>query len=146
MSFINGLSKWGAGHSSNMMSSGMRTSSSGMVAEKFRMDVISANIANAQSSAPEGTEPYKRRIVNLVGGTTGPIITNLSYDESPFRVENEPGNPNADASGNVHYSNVEPLYEAMDMMNASRSYELNVAAFNAAKRMTQKALDIGKDA
>ncbi len=123
---------------------GLRISSTGMTAEKFRMDVISSNIANIHSVKINGKDPYRRRMVSLAGGNSGPAITGIVQDQSPFRVHYDPGSPLADANGNVYYSNVEPLYEAIDMMNASRAYELNVAAFNTTKRMTQKALDIGR--
>ena len=146
MSYIQAASTWtGFQQKPSSLNHGMRISSTGMTAEKFRMDVISANIANMHSVKINGKDPYRRRVVSLSGTDSGPAITNIIQDQSSFRVHYDPGNPLADPSGNVYYSNVEPLYEAMDMMNASRAYELNVAAFNTTKRMAQRALDIGKD-
>lgn len=122
----------------------MRISSSGLSAERFRLDVISANIANASSVGVNGQEPYRRRDVEIAGGDNGVQIVGIVPDQRPFRVVHDPGNPNADSSGNVTYTNVEPIQEMVDMMGASRAYEANVAAFNSAKGMVKSALTIGK--
>jgi len=122
----------------------MRISSSGLSVERFRLDTISSNIANANSVGVNGQDPYRRRDVAVVGGTDGPHIAGVVEDQTPFRVVHEPGNPLADNNGNVTYSNVEPVQEMVNMMGASRAYEANVAAFTAAKGMVQSALNIGK--
>lgn len=126
------------------LNTAMRLSASGMTAERFRMDVISGNIANANSSKANGQDPYRRRIVELQAGNGGVEIKKISQDTTEFRHVYEPGNPNADASGVVTYSNVDPLKEMVDMMSASRAYEANIAAFNSAKGMVKSALSIGK--
>jgi flagellar basal-body rod protein FlgC len=122
----------------------MRVSSSGMSAERFRMDVISSNIANAGSVGKNGQEPYRRRIVEFTGGDNGVTVTGVMEDSRPFNVVNEPGNPNADSDGNVLYSNVNPVEEMVNMISATRAYEANIAAFNSAKGMVRNALSIGK--
>jgi flagellar basal-body rod protein FlgC len=122
----------------------MRISSSGLSVERFRLDTISSNIANANSVGINGQDPYRRRDVAVIGGDDGVHIAGVVEDQSPFRVVHEPGNPFADGSGNVTYSNVEPVQEMVNMMGASRAYEANVAAFNSAKGMVQSALSIGK--
>ncbi|HEY3781296.1 MAG TPA: flagellar basal body rod protein FlgC [Fimbriimonadaceae bacterium] len=122
----------------------MRISASGLSTERFRLDVISSNIANANSVGVNGQDPYRRRDVSVIGGPDGVKIGGVVEDQSPFRVVHEPGNPNADAQGNVSYSNVEPVQEMVNMMGASRAYEANVAAFNSAKGMINSALTIGK--
>ena len=122
----------------------MRISSNGLSVERFRLDVISSNIANANSIGVNGQDPYRRRDVSVVGGENGVQIQGVVEDQSPFRVVHEPGNPNADGNGNVTYSNVEPVQEMVNMMGAARAYEANVAAFNSAKGMIQSALTIGK--
>ncbi|MCA1947550.1 MAG: flagellar basal body rod protein FlgC [Armatimonadetes bacterium] len=122
----------------------MRISASGMVAERFRMDVISTNIANANSMKVGNQMPYQRRIVQLTAGPDGVRITGVIQDPREFRVEFDPGNPNADAQGRVLYSNVRPIEEMVDMIGASRAYEANIAAFNAARGMIRSALNIGK--
>lgn len=123
----------------------LRISASGMYAERFRMDVISANIANANSMKVKGgPDPYKRREVVLQGSESGAKITAVIEDQSPFKTVKDPSNPNADKYGNVTYSNVEPVYEMVNMMSASRAYEANIAAFNSTKTMIRSALQIGK--
>lgn len=122
----------------------MRISASGLVAERFRMDVISSNIANANTTGTPGQEPYRRREVVLQGGSDGVRIVAVMPDKAPFRIEHDPSHPNADSEGNVRYSNVEPITEMVNMLGASRAYEANIAAFNSAKGMIRSALTIGK--
>jgi len=122
----------------------MRVSASGLVAERFRMDVISSNIANANSMKIGNQMPYRRRDVALTGDLDGVRIVGIVEDQSAFRLVNDPGNPNADSEGNVMYTNVEPIHEMVNMIGASRAYEANIAAFNSAKGMIRSALQIGK--
>lgn len=122
----------------------MRVSASGLNAERFRMDVISSNIANAGSMKVNGQDPYRRRSVEIMGNIDGVQITRILEDSRPFRVQYEPSNPNADKDGNVTYSNIEPINEMVDMIGASRAYEANIAAFNSAKGMIRSAMTIGK--
>jgi flagellar basal-body rod protein FlgC len=129
----------------------MSIATSGLRAQAGRMRVISENIANADSTAPTpGADPYRRKVptfsstldrtldAKLVG--LGPVKT----DPSAFRVKYEPGNPSADASGNVKYPNVNPLIEMTDMRDAQRSYEANLNIITATRRMIQRTLDILK--
>ncbi len=125
------------------LNSAMRMSASGMSAERFRMDVISSNIANANSMKIKGRDPYRRRLVELEPGRNGVQIRKISEDQSDFRRVADPGNPNAE-NGVVTYSNVDPLKEMVDMMSATRAYDANIAAFNSAKGMVRSALNIGK--
>ena len=122
----------------------MRQSSSGMVAERARMDVVSANIANANSMRTPNQEAYKRQMVVLTGTGDGVRVEKIVQDPSPLRAVNDPGNPYADADGNVFYSNVDPVSEMVNLMSATRAYEANVAAFNSAKGMMKAAFSIGK--
>lgn len=122
----------------------MRTSASGLTAERFRMDVISSNIANASSMKIGGKDPYRRRDVALMGDQNGVRIMGIVEDNKPFRIVSDPGNPNADERGLVTYTNVEPIAEMVNMIGASRAYEANIAAFNSAKGMIKSALQIGK--
>lgn len=116
-----------------------------MHAERFRMDVISGNIANANSMKLKGgPDPYRRREVTLTAGPEGVRITGVVEDKRDFKLVKDPGNPNADDNGYVTYSNVEPIYEMVNMMSASRAYEANIAAFNSTKSMLRAALQIGK--
>ena len=122
----------------------MRISSSGLAVERFRLDVISSNIANSNSVGVNGQDPYRRRDVAVVGGPDGVHIAGVVEDTAPFRVVHDPGNPDANANGDVTYSNVQPVEEMVNMLGASHAYEANVAAFQAAKGMIQSALSIGK--
>ena len=127
------------------LNTAMKMSASGMTAERFRMDVISSNIANANSTSVNGQSAYRRRTVELTTAEDGVRINSIVEDQSNFREVYEPGNPNADrVSGMVTYSNVDPLKEMVDMMSATRAYEANVSAFNSAKGMVRSALNIGK--
>ncbi len=127
------------------LNSAMRSSASGLSAERFRMDVIAGNIANANTMRANGKDPYRRRDVSLTAGPDGVQVTGIVQDNRPFRQVVDRSNPNADPNtGIVTYSNVEPLEEMVNMMSASRSYEANIAAFNSAKRKVKSALQIGK--
>jgi flagellar basal-body rod protein FlgC len=128
----------------NTLTNSMRVSASGLNAERFRMDVISSNIANANSMKIDGKDPYRRRDVELMGDINGVKITRIVEDKRPFRVEYDPTHPNADSKGIVTYSNIEPINEMVDMISAGRAYEANIAAFNSAKGMIRSALSIGK--
>lgn len=122
----------------------MRTSASGMAAERFRMDVISSNIANANTISSPGQEAYRGRRVVFSGSSEGVKIARVETDQRPLRQEHEPGNPFADANGNVFYSNVEPLEQMVDMISASRAYEANIASFNSIRGMIRSAMTIGR--
>jgi len=126
------------------INSALRASARGMTAERFRMDVIASNIANANSVKTNGQDPYRRRVVELTTTEDGVEVTRIGEDQSDFRRVYEPGNPAADADHMVTYSNVDPLKEMVDMMSATRAYEANIAAFNSAKGMEKAALNIGK--
>jgi flagellar basal-body rod protein FlgC len=124
---------------------------SGLRAQSGRMQVISENIANADSTPTQaGGDPYRRQIAtfqsemdNALGARVvklGPVKT----DPSDFLVKNEPGHPAADANGNVKYPNVNPLIEMTDLRDAQRSYSANLNVINATRAMIQRTLDILK--
>lgn len=124
----------------------MRVSSTGMVAERFRMDVISGNIANANTVNRPGEPEVRRQNVVLRAGGDGSVrIQEVRPDMTPLRREFDPTNPAA-VNGWVTYTNVNPVFEMIDMMSASRAYEANIAAFNTAKTMVNAALTIGRSA
>jgi flagellar basal-body rod protein FlgC len=142
--------------------SAMAASSSGMAAQRFRMNILSANIANTETTrTPEGG-PYRRRDVIF-----GALPAQRSFEEelrahvppdSPLHVKVlgvtidqrapilkfDPSHPDANEQGYVAMPNINPLEEMVNLMLATRSYEANVAAFNATKSMAIKALEIGK--
>jgi flagellar basal-body rod protein FlgC len=132
-------------------------SSSALHVQRLRMDVIAANLANAQSTrTPEGG-PYKRhdvvleampggRFDDILGAESGGAVrvARIVEDGKPPRVVFDPGHPDADARGYVAYPNVNPITEMVDLMSATRAYEANVAAVNATKRILEAALSIGR--
>jgi len=117
-----------------------------MAAERLRLDTISSNLANINTTrTPEGG-PYRRlmTVVEAALDGRGVRVARIVQDESPPLLVHNPGHPDADADGNVAMPNVNPVLEMVDMISATRAYEANVAAFNAAKAMAAKALEIGK--
>ncbi len=129
------------------LSGSLKISTSGMHAERFRMDIISGNIANANTINGKGLPEVRRQNVTLRGGKDGVEIMGVEPDRTtPMRQEYDPGNRFADAEGFVTYSNINPVFEMVDMISASRAYEANQAAFNAGRQMLNAALNIGRAA
>ena len=140
----------------------METSSSGLAAQRYRINILSTNIANSQTTrTPEGG-PYRRR--DVVFGALPPQRTfaeelrarvqpddplhvkvlGVVTDQRPPLLKYDPSHPDANEEGYVAFPNVNPMEEMVNLMLASRSYEANVAAFNATKAMALKALEIGR--
>ena len=122
---------------------------SGLRAQAGRMRIISENIANADSTAPQpGGDPYRRKIPTFRSEMDRALDANrvslgrVRTDQSSFRMKLEPGNPAADANGYVRYPNVNPLVEMTDMRDAQRSYEANLNVITATRRMIQRTLAI----
>jgi flagellar basal-body rod protein FlgC len=129
----------------------MGIATSGLRAQAGRMRVISENIANADSTAPTaGGDPYRRKVPTFTSALDhaldAQVVTlgRIRPDQSDFRVKHEPGNPAADAAGNVKYPNVNTLIEMTDMRDAQRSYEANLNIISATRAMIQRTLDILK--
>lgn len=137
----------------------MRISSSGLSAERLRMDTIASNIANVETTRGENGEPYRRKIAvfeenlnKVLNSGTGKYeddmlgvkAVGIKDDESPLRRVYDPSNPDADKDGYVSMPNVNILNEMADMISATRSYEANVNAIQTEKSMFSKALEIGK--
>ncbi|GLK79904.1 MULTISPECIES: flagellar basal body rod protein FlgC [Methylopila] len=122
---------------------------SGLKAQAGRMRVIAENLANADSAAAApGGDPYRRKVPTMTSEFDRELdarvvaLGRVERDRSDFRVRHEPGNPMADASGNVRLPNVDPLIEQMDMREAQRSYEANLNMVGSARRMIARTLDI----
>jgi flagellar basal-body rod protein FlgC len=129
----------------------MGIATSGLRAQAGRMRVISENIANADSTAQSaGGDPYRRKVPTFSSALDRTLDANtvtlgkIRSDQSAFRVKHDPGNPAADAAGNVKFPNVNPLIEMTDMRDAQRSYEANLNIISATRRMIQRTLDILK--
>jgi flagellar basal-body rod protein FlgC len=134
------------------------TSASALTAQRLRMDVISNNLANANTThQADGTKgAYRRQMAvfesraiykqNLEDRSQktpmGVHVRQIIEDQAPFRMVYEPGHPDANADGYVSYPNVNTVQEMTDMISATRSYEANVTLINAVKGMAAKALEI----
>ncbi len=125
-------------------------STSGLVAQRTRLDVISQNMANQHSvlDADGNYAPYRRRIAVFApgdpatGADEGVHVREILLDPAPFRKVYEPGHPLADAEGNVEYPNVDPMMEMVSAMEATRAYEANITAAEATKSMIDRALGL----
>lgn len=137
----------------------MRISSSGLSAERLRMDTIASNIANVETTRGENGGPYRRKIAvfeenlnKVLNKDTGKYendmlgvkAVGIKEDESPLKRVYDPSNPDADKDGYVSMPNVNILNEMADMISATRSYEANINAVQTEKSMFSKALEIGK--
>ncbi len=129
----------------------MGIATSGLRAQAGRMRVISENIANAESTASTpGGDPYRSKVPTFSSELDRTLdartvaLGRVRPDPSAFRIKHDPGNPAADAAGNVKYPNVNSLIEMTDMRDAQRSYEANLNIIGATRRMIQRTLDILK--
>jgi flagellar basal-body rod protein FlgC len=122
---------------------------SGMRAQSGRMRVIAENLANADStSATTDGEPYRRQIPTMTSsfdsqlGSTVVTLGKPISDQTEFRMQYDPGNPGADATGYVKLPNVNPLVEIMDMRDAQRAYEANLQVMDSARSMLVRTIDL----
>ena len=147
----------------------LNISASALTAQRLRMDVVSANIANAETT--RGTfvngkwEPYRRKLVmmepreksfnQILQGEIqkqtesktqlqGVRVSGIVNDQTPFKPVYDPTNPDANADGYIMMPNVDVSKEMIDLLAASRAYEANVTAFNTGKSMMLKALEVGR--
>jgi len=127
----------------------MMASASGLRAQSVRMRVISENIANQNSVASEpGADPYRRKIVTFATELDRASDVNLvkasgvDFDQKEFGKKYDPGNPAADPSGYIKTSNVNGMIEMMDMRQAQRTYQSNLSALEASRRMATMTLDL----
>lgn len=135
--------------------SSMRISATGLSAQSTRMNTISSNIANAETAG------YKRKDPVFVADTDresfgqilenrmdehaqGVLVTDIAEDQGMPKLQYNPHHVNARPDGYVEMPNVNIVEETANMVAASRAYEANISAINAAKQMALKALDIGK--
>jgi flagellar basal-body rod protein FlgC len=140
--------------------SALRISSSGLTAERMRMDVIADNIANYETTRTSKGGPYVRKIVTFkenldkeISKNSGKYTTKLNGVQvsrisedtvSPLNKVYDPSHPDSDENGYVTMPNVNILNEMVDLISASRSFEANVTAVNSEKQMAMKALEIGR--
>lgn len=140
----------------------LQISASGLTAERMRLDVIANNLANVNTTRTAQGGPYRRKVAvleerpvgfgDLLGiqsalamGRGGVRVAGIVEDTGlPPRVYN-PGHPDADADGYVQMPNVNVVTEMVDMITATRAYEANVTAMNAAKQMALRTLEMGRN-
>ena len=149
----------------------------GLSAQRFRVNIISSNIANANTTRTDEGGPYRRREVifkafnfdkvlqskidkddgylpyedpldeGVVGQKARPaimgvVVDKVVRDDSEPRMKYDPSNPDANAEGYVAYPNINPVIEMADLIEATRAYQANVAAFQNVKAMATSAIDI----
>ena len=136
---------------------------SGMTAERYRMDIISQNVANANTTRTEDGTAYRRKIVTFNEKSTdigkfstifkkargmdtgdGVKATGVYEDQSDLTMVYDPSHPDADENGYVFYPNVNIVTEMTNMIDAERAYQANATAFNASKSIAMKGLEIGR--
>ena len=145
------------------MFSSFDINASGMTAERFRMDTISENVANAQTTRTEDGTPYRRKVVTFAqkgDQTSFSRVLNKATDSYSGQVVKvsgvyedtwtetklvyDPSHPDANEAGYVEYPNVNIVTEMTNLIDASRAYEANATAFEATKSMALKGLQIGQ--
>jgi flagellar basal-body rod protein FlgC len=145
--------------------SSIEISASALSAERLAMDVIANNIANVNTTRTPDGGAFKRQLVvfaqktdddakaqasqmgqdpNAVGNLAGVKTVQIIDDPSPDRLAYDPGNPDADTQGYVHYPNVQIVKEMVDMMVAQRAYEANVSAIKESRAMGNAVLGVLK--
>ena len=137
----------------------LEVSGSALGAERWRAEVVAANMANAETTRTAEGGAYRRQMLVFrarpmprfpvmlarLGKTTpegGVRVERVVADLTPLPSRYEPGHPDADSAGYVSYPNVNPVMEMADLLSAVRAYQLNAAAVQAAKNMIQQSLQI----
>jgi flagellar basal-body rod protein FlgC len=133
----------------------LQINASGLSLERLKMDIISTNIANVNTTRAENGEAYRRKVVafsenlekeiNRISGVTkkvssGVKVDGIEEDESEFRIVYDPTHPDADENGYVQLPNVNIVDEMVSLINTQRAYEANVTCLNANKAILKKAL------
>ena len=143
--------------------SSFNINSYGLTAQRYRMDIISQNIANANTTRTADGTPYRRKVVTFAEKNThtpfsrvlntardrysgdGVKVDRVYEDEeTDMTMVYDPSHPDADENGYVTYPNVNIITEMTNMIDASRAYEANSTAFNASKAIAMKGLEIGQ--
>ena len=141
--------------------SSMRISASGLTANRVWMNVVSSNLANANTTKTANGKPYERRTLicesaslpqsfdEALDGAFGEDlstvrVTEVVPDKREFKNVYDPGHPDANEEGMVMMPNVNPVEEMANLVMASRAYEANLAALNTSKQLALKAIEIGR--
>lgn len=122
---------------------GLATSAEGMATQQKFLDIIAENLSNAETTRTADGGPYKRQVaVAARDPRTGAIGVRVVQDGREGRLVHDPAHPDADENGNVFYPNVDVNTELVDLMVARRLHEANLSAFQTAKQMLRRAIDI----
>ena len=142
--------------------SALQIAASGLTAQRQRVEVISSNLANSDTTRTEQGGPYRRKDLvfttesmqgsfqTILGDALdneagkGVRVAGIYEDDSPFIRRYEPGHPDADADGYVLMPNISPVEEMVNLISATRSFESNTPAVSAIKELAQKSLEIGR--
>ncbi len=138
----------------------LRAGAAGLSAQRIRMNTISSNLANINTTRTVQGGPYRRKDVIFEAAASKPFkdelqssmtrglptvkVAGVIEDARPFKMKYDPGHPDANKKGYVEMPNVNLVEEMVNMISATRSYEAGVAVIKSAKAMALKALDIGK--
>jgi flagellar basal-body rod protein FlgC len=136
----------------------LEISATALTAERLRMDLISDNIANANTTRTKEGGPYQRKVPvfaevldesishdgKLNSKPAGVKVLRIQTDGKPPRLVYDPSHPDANANGYVAYPDINPVVEMVNLISASRSYEANITAFNASKDIFRASLDLAK--
>lgn len=130
--------------------------SSGLSAQRVRMQTVASNMANANTTRTAEGGPYQRKAPIFEAQALDPFgstldralaqvhIPKIHVSESEGRLIHDPNHPDADAEGNVMMPDVDILHEMVDLMTASRSYEANATVVDVTTQMASRALEIGR--
>ncbi len=125
--------------------------STGMAAQRLRVQLIASNVANSETTRTREGGPYRRKDavfqtqdMGFSGAlaNAGVRVASIQTSQEPFLTRYEPGHPDANADGVVNYPNINPVEEMVNLTEASRSYEANIAVVRSAKAMATSALGI----
>ena len=135
----------------------MDINASGLTAQRRRVELSSANLANSQTTRTNEGGPYRRKDVvfqtasfqdslgaAIGAGVDGVEVSEVIEDQTPFDRRYEPGHPDADKEGYVSYPNVNVMAEMANLVSASKSYEANISAIGIVKAMIARTLEIGR--
>jgi flagellar basal-body rod protein FlgC len=140
-----------------------QVSGSALAAERLRAEIVTTNMANAETTRTAAGGPYRRKLAVFESRSATPFqllfatanagtaqsasaggvrVSDVVEDTSPALRKYEPGHPDADADGYVAYPDINPVQEMVDLTDAQRAYELNASAIQAAKQMIQQSIQI----
>lgn len=140
----------------------LNISASGLTAERLRMDIISRNIANVNTTRTAAGTAYRRQIPifkelksdefsriydQMTGASTshdGVELAGIEEDQAPFKREYNPSHPDADKDGYVSLPNVDVVTEMINLISSNRAYDANVTVLNGTKSIAMKAMEIGR--